>query len=100
MKVRFSPEADADLADISAYISRDNPARARTFTQELVLACVALGEMPLGFPLLRVEPSGLRRKVHGGYLIIYRVAEEWVEIVRILHGARDVDRLLSRDAEG
>jgi plasmid stabilization system protein ParE len=36
---------------------------------------------------------GIRRRVHGNYLIFYRVREELVEVVHVLHGARDYETL-------
>ncbi len=35
--------------------------------------------------------------VSQNYLIFYRAASEGVEIVRVLHGARDLDALFSDD---
>jgi len=43
-----------------------------------------------------VGGRGLRRKVHGSYLIVYRTRSDEVEIVRILHGARDLMRILGK----
>jgi plasmid stabilization system protein ParE len=51
--------------------------------------------MPYAFPLLfRVERFGIRRRPVGKYLILYRIDQDRVGIVRILHGARDYERLL------
>lgn len=41
--------------------------------------------------------GGLRRRLHAGYLIFYRVGTDRVEIVRIIHGARDYPSLLFKD---
>jgi plasmid stabilization system protein ParE len=46
----------------------------------------------------RYEHWGIRRCVHGNYLIFYRVREESVDIVHILHGATDYESLLFPDA--
>jgi toxin ParE1/3/4 len=37
---------------------------------------------------------GLRRRVSGNYVIIYRVNTDVVEILRIFHGAMDYENLL------
>ena len=39
---------------------------------------------------------GLMMAVHGSYLILFRVKNEHIEIVRITHGARDLSRLFAR----
>ena len=98
MKVRFSPAADADLAAIQAFIAEDNPVAAAIFTRDLAGAAIAIGATPLGFPLLPDHrSSSLRRRVYHSYLIVYRLDTDTVEIVRVLHGARDYRSLLGGD---
>ena len=45
-QLEYSPEATADLADIGAYIARDDPRRARSFVDELEARCAGLTEYP------------------------------------------------------
>jgi toxin ParE1/3/4 len=45
----------------------------------------------------RHENSGVRRVPHGDYLIFYRVTTDIVEILHILNGARDYERILFPD---
>ncbi|CAN7703961.1 type II toxin-antitoxin system RelE/ParE family toxin [Variovorax paradoxus] len=95
MKVRLSAEARQDLVAIADYIARDNPARALSFVQELTDKCASLATMPLSYPIVpRYEARGLRRRVHGNYQIFYRVTDDLVLVVRVLHGARDYEALL------
>ncbi|TRC92613.1 type II toxin-antitoxin system RelE/ParE family toxin [Mesorhizobium sp. WSM4303] len=82
----FTDQAEADLEAIGDYIALDNPFRAVTFIQELRRDCVELRTMPERYPLFeRHRSRGIRRRVHGNYLIFYRVGE----ILHILHGAMD-----------
>jgi toxin ParE1/3/4 len=91
----FMPSADADLERIGDWIARDHPSRALSFVQELRLVCGVFPESPRGFPLVpRYELRGLRRMVHGGYLIFYRVSTERVEVVHVLNGASDHEPVL------
>lgn len=95
MKVVLTTEAIDDLERIGDYIARDNPARAASFVQKLIEKARLLGEMPQGFPVVpRYAHLGVRRCAHNNYLIFYRVEEDRVSIIHILHGARDVDALL------
>ena len=88
-RLGFSPEATADLAEIGAYIARDNPSRARSFVDEPQARCAGLTEYP-DTGRLRLElASNLRSKPHGDYLIFYTPGAEVVRVERILHGARD-----------
>lgn len=98
MKVVLSAEALADLEAIGDYIARDDPARARSFVAELLAKARALGDMPHAFPVVpRYAHLGVRRRVHGNYLIFYRVADAGVIVIHVLHGARDYEALLFPD---
>jgi plasmid stabilization system protein ParE len=95
MTLVFTDEAKVDLLHIGRWIARDNPVRAATFVDEITNRCAKLIEMPYAYPLVsRLEKSGLRRVVHGHYLILYRITTSSVEIVRVLHGARDLESTL------
>jgi addiction module RelE/StbE family toxin len=98
MKVVFASEAKADLLEIGDYIARDNPARARSFLSELKSAAKGLARFPKRYPPLpRHANSGLRCRVYGSYHIVYQVESRQVNIVRILHAARDYEALLFPD---
>jgi len=95
MKLLLTAAAVADLEDISDYISLENPVRAKSFIEELRAACDGILEIPRGYPLVpRHEQFGIRRKVHGNYLIFYRISGETIEVIHVLHGARDYESLL------
>jgi plasmid stabilization system protein ParE len=62
---------------------------------ELEDRCARLTGMPRAYALVpRHENSGVRRVPHGDYLIFYRVTTDIVEILHILNGARDYERIL------
>jgi toxin ParE1/3/4 len=95
MKLLFTPEAVFDLKSICNWIARDNPERAATFVDELEASCADILLFPEKYQLaVRFERQGLRRKVHGNYSIFYRIKPDAVEVIHILHGARDFTELL------
>jgi|APTNR8051073442_1049403.scaffolds.fasta_scaffold102300_2 plasmid stabilization system protein ParE len=94
MKVVFSAAARTDLRAIDAAASVDSPQAAQQLMATLRSACLGLGDMPNRFR--QVGNSGLRLRPCGNYLIFYAVSEG-VEIVRILHGARDWAAILDED---
>jgi toxin ParE1/3/4 len=95
MRVVFTTAAEADLETIGDWIATYSPARAATFVLELRDRCERLASLPRAYPLVpRHEGAGIRRKPYGDYLIFYRVGSDTVEIVHILHGARDYEKLL------
>ncbi|WP_417516644.1 type II toxin-antitoxin system RelE/ParE family toxin [Minwuia sp.] len=95
MIVRLSRRAERDLEEITAYIAEDNPERAESFARELYGRCLALSEFPEASAVWKRSPQRIvRRVVHGNYLIFYSVEKRTVRIQRILHGARNIRRLL------
>lgn len=95
MIVQLSAEAERDLEEIGDHIARDNPVRAVTFIRELRDKCLALAEFPERFPLVaRFEGQGVRHRLHGNYLIFYRIEPDRVMVLHILHGARDYGEIL------
>jgi addiction module RelE/StbE family toxin len=91
----FTDEAERDLEHIGEWIAQDNPRRAVTFIQELRSRCEALADMPFAYPLVSEhENTGIRRRTHRDYLIFYRVVDKTIEVLHVLHGARDYDRIL------
>lgn len=95
MKVVITNAAKADLVNIAEFISQNNPQRAISFVDELLDRCLSLSDMPRAYPLVsRYAHYGVRRCIHYDYLIFYRISEDFLEIIHILHGARDYEALL------
>lgn len=95
MIVELTAAAEADLEGIGDYIAQDNPVRALSFVRELSSSCFELADMPEAWPIIpRYEHHGVRRRVHGRYLIFYRVAEGRITILHVLNGAMDVEAIL------
>ena len=95
MIVVVTAEAESDLDQITTYIAEQSIEIALNFVQELREKCESLADAPRGYPLVpRLEHLGIRRRPFGNYLIFYRVGTSAIEVVHILHGARDYERLL------
>lgn len=98
MKVVWTQAAQADLEEIADYIKADNMARATSFVHEAIDAGEAISDFPTAFPLVPgLEHRGIRRRTFGRYLIFYRVAANRIQILHVVHSARDYIRLLFRD---
>lgn len=81
--------AVADLDDIAGYISQDNPEAARRTVRRLWTAVKSLAEQPeMGRP---GRVHGTRELVVSDtpFVVPYRVVGSEIEILRVLHGARD-----------
>jgi addiction module RelE/StbE family toxin len=93
--VTLTPDAESDLEAIAEYIARDNVTTALNFVHELREKCLALAQAPRAYPLVpRYQHRGIRRRPVGNYLIFYRIGTEAIQVVHVLHGARDYEQLL------
>lgn len=94
-RLTFTDAAEQDFEAIVDYIAQSNPRRAATFVRQLQQSCEGLVAMPHRSPSLpRHQASGIRRRVHGNYLIFYRVTDNTVEVLHILHGVMDYEGML------
>jgi len=94
--VVLTAAAEADLESIADWIAAENPAAAADFIAELRESCTALGLFPNRFAIVpRYRNRNIRQRPYRNYLIFYRAQDMSVEILRIIHGARDYGRLLS-----
>jgi len=89
-----SPAADRDLIDIWQAIAQDS-ARAADHLLDLIAdRILQLGVFPDSGPRRPDIAADARALTVGNYLILYRSKPEKIEILRIVHGARDVTTLL------
>jgi len=94
MKVELSEEALDDLAEILTYVSRDNPQAAVRLVDGIEATCFRLGGMSGAGTARDDLKPGLRIFSHRSYLICFRCKNnEVLRIVRVIHGARDINRI-------
>ena len=101
LRLDIKPRADKDLGDIAEYIAADSLDHAIRFlfaarqTMEFLTTSPRAGaeyELASGRRLKGLRKWGVRG--FRNYLILYRVGNETIEIVRVVHGARDIPTLL------
>ena len=104
IRLRVLPRADADV---------DEAASSYAEEASLDVALRFLGAVEQAYDFIRTNPlagspgrygserlEGVRRwPVHGfpSHLVFYRLAGEWVEVLRVLHGARDIESLFESE---
>lgn len=85
--------ARQDLIDIWGYVAPNNPAAADALLDRIDEKCALLARNPrLGAERSDIRP-GLRYFVVGEHLILYRSIEDGIEVVRVVHGRRDLFNL-------
>lgn len=94
MKVRLTDTAKRDLIDIADYYDSHDPAIADHFETELQQRLETLREFP------RIGHAGfaglLELRFHDfPYILSYRVLQDEVQIIAILHTARDREQALT-----
>ncbi|MEQ9588055.1 MAG: type II toxin-antitoxin system RelE/ParE family toxin [Parvibaculaceae bacterium] len=92
-RLKISEQAMADLDGIWDYIADDNPVAADRLLDRINAHCQSYAHQP---ELGEARPelgSSLRSFSVGMYVVYYRATSEGIEVARVLHGARDVDRL-------
>ncbi len=94
-QVRFLPLARQDLHQIWEYIARDNIDAADRVVAENQDACHRLTVMPdTGHHREDLTTKPYLFWPVRSYLIIYRPEAKPLEIIAVLHGARDVPRII------
>jgi len=88
--VVYSHAAQSDLQDLWAFIAEDNPEAADVLESDIRAEVQQLAELPsLGHRRRDLTPHDLWfHTVRKNYLIVYRMGDH-LEVVRVLHGARD-----------
>ncbi|MFL6856648.1 MAG: type II toxin-antitoxin system RelE/ParE family toxin [Allosphingosinicella sp.] len=92
MKVEISAPAAADLEDIADWIAQDDWRRAESFVANLVERVMSLSENPRRFP--EVGVGAIRKLSWRGYVILYSVAKDRVDVLRVVQASRDWATLL------
>jgi len=94
----WSSVARADLSEIwDYYAGRAGRHRADNIIREISDALRVIEDHPFAGRARDEVRSGLRSITARPYVIFYRMRDDVAEIVRILHGKRDLDRLLTED---
>jgi len=95
---QFTPQAVGDLLEIWNFIAQDNPEAADRVEQAIFRACDLLSNSPLaGRARKDLTTLPVRFWVvhpYSKYLIVYDPEKKPLQIIRILHGARDLPSVL------
>lgn len=96
MLIFLPPQALQDLEEIHDFIADDNSGAALRFINLLEKKCESLTRIPaMGRRREELAP-GLRSLPVRKYVIFYRQNKGRVEIIRMLHGARDIISLFEK----
>ncbi|BBD66128.1 plasmid stabilization system [Nostoc commune NIES-4072] len=104
-EIKKRPQVIRDLIDLATYIAQDNldvsdrflTAAEATFKQ--LAKTPAIGKLcqfthPNLAEIRQISIKGFQR-----YLIFYRITESAIDILRVIHGARDIELIFDEDLE-
>ncbi len=94
MRLVWTEPAVASLAAIRDYIAVDNAFYADVFAARLVVAAETLQNLPeRGRVVPELAREDVRELLFQHYRIIYRLGSQQIDVLAIVHGARDLERL-------
>ncbi len=95
-RVRLRPLAEFDLEEIAVYLGLSSAPTSGRFVDRVVATLQLVVDNPrivAAWPTLRKDLLGMRRFPVSGFrsfLIFYIPDADGIDIVRILHGSRDI----------
>lgn len=97
-RYRFTPQARDDLFEIWSYIAQDSPQAANQVEQAIYEACNLLADSPLA-GTVRKDLTSLPVRFwlvpqFPNYFIVYEPGAKPLEVIRILHGARNIPSII------
>ena len=91
------PLAEDDLLEIWVYIAADDSDAADRVIDRIEASCQRLASSPLTGSKRDELSSGLRSFVVGRYVVFYAPTSDGIDVVRVLHGARDIGAIFDRE---
>lgn len=97
VRLILAPDVVRDLSDIHAHIERASPASAPAVVERILAAARRLPEMPTASAIVpEFDDPTLRQVRVYDYRIIYRLLQDAIRVLMVVHGARDIGPELQR----
>ncbi|SDY53229.1 addiction module toxin, RelE/StbE family [Proteiniborus ethanoligenes] len=94
MRIRWTEPAVIDLENIRDYISRDSEYYGLIVVERIFDAVEKLSRFPnIGREVSEINNPNIREILLNNYRIIYKVDEDYILILIIVHGARDLKNM-------
>lgn len=94
----ITAQAEADLEETWEYVAHGGAAKADRFIDRLLKQAGIHAQFPLTGRSREDLAPGLRSFVVKPFVVFFRSKDETIEIIRVLHGRRDVDTIM-KDAD-
>jgi len=98
LRVILAPSARSELAEIWSYIAADSPEAADRAIERVVEGLERLGRFPMSGRSREELGAGLCSYfIRPQHTVFYRIADDRLEVVHILHHARDLSRFFPNE---
>jgi len=95
LRVHIRPEAEADIEEAAAWYEKQYEGLSDEFLDEVLSACETISENPNMYPV--VHRHTRRAIIHRfPFGIYYRIEEELIVVVAVMHGSRHPKQWQSR----
>ena len=94
-RVTRRPLAEADILEIWDYIADDSLAAADRWVDRLDEQFRMLAAQPMMGRAREELAPGVRSFPFGRYVVFYMPLNDGIDVVRVLHGARDIDAVFN-----
>ena len=90
-RIIITPAATRDLAAITDWLAEHSLNAALKLYEDVDRVLHLLANYPLMGEEVAELKAGLRRHTMGKYLLFYQPLSDGIELIRVLHGAREIE---------
>lgn len=92
-RILRTPQSELDILEIAVYIARDSVTAADKLIDLFDEKLKSLARNPGLGPMRPELGDDVQSFPVGNYILFYRRIEDGIELLRVLHGARDLRRI-------
>jgi plasmid stabilization system protein ParE len=94
-QIRWSLKALNSFEEICSYIASDSKYYASLFAKRIIAIIKDIPKFPqAGRVVPEYNNKKLREKIYQNYRIVYRIKKNYIEIVAIIHSARQIENII------
>lgn len=90
-RVTRRPHAEVDILEIWGYIAEDSVAAADRWVDKLDEKFALWATQPMMGRARDELSPGIRSLAFGRYVVFFQPVPDGIDVVRVLHGSRDID---------
>jgi plasmid stabilization system protein ParE len=91
MRVHWTDTAEKHLDAIHTYIALDSPEYAKRMVDRITRRSQQIADFPFsGRKVPEYDLEKIREVIEGPYRLIYHIKPDQIDVLAVIHGARDV----------